>query len=319
MPKGSNLADLLPGTALAPAAASAKPTRRGGAASVVSTDVADDMLWDTLDLAFEQRAGLLAKVDDDEAELSRPSSAAKPSRSIAAGRVEPYEPVEITRKQLSLLLGPVHDKSRRAAAPPVDLLTGSPFVAGQGRGGEGRESIPLTVLLPSGGGELQLQVALGGIGATEELLRAAFDACAEAVGLELEASDSKQIVLRCVLACRRRRPRHIHTHTSQATPRARAHRLLSAVSLFYSMFFSQQSFPGRTRETDRHTGHSRGPQRPLQHTRGAAAPGLRPQRCERSRRHPAGAAPNAKARCFRLVCDLGGVGGSLPSPPPPRP
>jgi len=37
-------------------------------------------------------------------------------------------------------------------------------------------------------------------------------------------------------------------------------------------------FPGRTRETDRHIGHSRGPQRPLQHTRGAAAPGLRPQR-----------------------------------------
>ena len=38
---------------------------------------------------------------------------------------------------------------------------------------------------------------------------------------------------------------------------------------------SQQSFPRRTRETtDEHTGHSRGPQRPLQHTRGAAAPGL---------------------------------------------
>ena len=46
-------------------------------------------------------------------------------------------------------------------------------------------------------------------------------------------------------------------------------------------------------------GHSRGPQRPLQHTRGAAAPGLRPQRCERSRRQPR--VRRRKARCFRLV------------------
>jgi len=40
---------------------------------------------------------------------------------------------------------------------------------------------------------------MAGLHSTEELLQAAFDACAEAVGTALEASDSKRIVLRYVL------------------------------------------------------------------------------------------------------------------------
>ena len=44
---------------------------------------------------------------------------------------------------------------------------------------------------------MRIDVPMSGISSTEEMLRAAFDACAETVGMEL-ASESKQIVLRYV-------------------------------------------------------------------------------------------------------------------------
>lgn len=47
--------------------------------------------------------------------------------------------------------------------------------------------------------EMQLRVPLAGVSNTEDLLRLAFDACAETVGMELE-SEGKQIVLRYVTA-----------------------------------------------------------------------------------------------------------------------
>ena len=50
--------------------------------------------------------------------------------------------------------------------------------------------------------------------------------------------------------------------------------------------FSQQSFPGRTRETDRHTGHSCGPQRPFKDSRWRQRRRPRPPRCERKHRRP---------------------------------
>lgn len=45
-----------------------------------------------------------------------------------------------------------------------------------------------------------VQVPMSGIDSTEQMLHAAFDACAETVGMELEASDSKQISLRFLSA-----------------------------------------------------------------------------------------------------------------------
>ena len=59
----------------------------------------------------------------------------------------------------------------------------------------GRDMAVQVVL--EGGEEVRIDVPMSGISSTEEMLRAAFDACAETVGMEL-ASESKQIVLRYV-------------------------------------------------------------------------------------------------------------------------
>jgi len=56
-------------------------------------------------------------------------------------------------------------------------------------------AMPLQVILTEGQ-VVNVELSMAGLSSTEAVLQAAFDACAEAVGMELEASDSKQIVLR---------------------------------------------------------------------------------------------------------------------------
>ena len=55
--------------------------------------------------------------------------------------------------------------------------------------------MPVRVAL-EGDEELELSVPMGGVTSTEDLLRSAFDAAAESVGMELEASEGKHISLR---------------------------------------------------------------------------------------------------------------------------
>ncbi len=54
------------------------------------------------------------------------------------------------------------------------------------------------VELGEGEETVELKVAMAGILSTEALLQASFDVCAEAVGMQLEGSDSKKLVLRYV-------------------------------------------------------------------------------------------------------------------------
>jgi hypothetical protein len=66
------------------------------------------------------------------------------------------------------------------------------------------ERVPLTMLVPlcpptvCRVQEISLEVEMSGVGSTQSMLHAAFDACAETVGMELEANESKQISLRYV-------------------------------------------------------------------------------------------------------------------------
>ena len=59
--------------------------------------------------------------------------------------------------------------------------------------------------------EVQLLVSMGGVTSTEELLRVAFDACAETVGMELEASEGKHISLRFITQSGRERKLNTRT------------------------------------------------------------------------------------------------------------
>lgn len=60
-------------------------------------------------------------------------------------------------------------------------------------------------VLLDGDEEFTMQVPMSGIDSTETLLRACFDACAESVGMELQASQNQQIVLRYVTSGGRER------------------------------------------------------------------------------------------------------------------
>ena len=59
--------------------------------------------------------------------------------------------------------------------------------------------------------EIQLSIPMGGVTSTEDLLRFAFDAAAESVGMELEASDGKHISLRFVTQSGRERKLNTRT------------------------------------------------------------------------------------------------------------
>ena len=164
----------------------------GGREAEALAQLEDDFLDDMDDVDDEMDPNMDRSIEDEEG--SYPSAYRHVDTSMPMEAMTTRTPAPIAPH-----MAPPPTAPRRApplAGPqPVytmDLDDEPPLAAGA-------PPATMAVLVTlEGDEEHSLDVPMSAIVDTESMLRAAFDACAETVGMELEANDSKQIVLRYV-------------------------------------------------------------------------------------------------------------------------